>query len=110
MDENNMLDPLKLNIVSRFCKNWYGATTKDSIFEITKPISKIGIGFDQLPENIRNSNVLTGNELAILASVEKIPEKKDFSLRDKKNTSEKHILAKDFLSKGQTENAWQILL
>ncbi len=110
MDENNMLDPLKLNIVSRFGKNWYGATTKDSIFEITKPISKIGIGFDQLPENIRNSNILTGNELAILASVEKIPEKKDFSLRDKKNTSEKHILAKDFLSKGQTENAWQILL
>ena len=110
IDKNNMIDPFKLKIVSRFGRNWYGKTTKDSLYEIIKPISKIGMGIDNLPKEIKNSKILTGNELAILASTENIPEKKDFLLRDKKNTTEKHILAKDFLSQGKTEDAWQILL
>jgi hypothetical protein len=68
------------------------------------------MGIDNLPKEIRTSKILTGNELAILASAENIPEKKDFILRNKKNTTEKHILAKDFLSQGKTKDAWQILL
>jgi flavin reductase (DIM6/NTAB) family NADH-FMN oxidoreductase RutF len=110
LDENNVIDPFKLNIVSRLGSNWYGKTTKESLYEIAKPISRIGMGFDNLPEEIRNSEILTGNELAILASAENIPEKNEFTLRDNKNTTEKHILAKEFLSQGKAEDAWQILL
>ena len=110
IDEKDELDPLKLNLVSRYGKNWYGKTTKDSLYEIVKPISRIGMGIDQLPDHIRQSNILTGNELAILASIEKTPIKKDFPLRDNKNTSEKHILAKAFLQEEKFEEAWQILL
>jgi hypothetical protein len=90
--------------------NWYGKTTAESLYEIAKPISRIGMGIDNLPKEIRNSETLTGNELAILASAENIPEKKEFVLRDNKNTAEKHILAKEFLSQGKAEDAWQILL
>ena len=107
---DNKIDPFKLNIVSRLGANWYGKTTKGSLYEIAKPISRIGMGIDNLPEKIRFSKILTGNELAILASAENIPEKKEFSLRDNKNTTEKHILAKDFLSQGKNEEAWQLLL
>ena len=110
IDGKDELDPLKLNLVSRYGKNWYGKTTKESLYEIVKPISRIGMGIDQLPDHIRQSNILTGNELAILASIEKTPIKKDFSLRDNKNTSEKHILAKAFLQEEKFEEAWQILL
>ena len=110
IDENNVIDPLKIKLVSRLGRNWYGQTTKKSLYEIAKPISKIGMGFDQLPDNIKNSKILTGNDLAILASIENIPEKIDFPLRDKKNTAEKHILAKAFLQEGEAEKAWQILL
>ena len=110
LDENNSIDPFKLNIVSRLGANWYGKTNKDSLYEITKPISRMGMGIDNLPEEIRSSKVLTGNELAILASAENIPVKKEFTLRDKKNTEEKHILAKELLSQGKAEDAWQILL
>jgi len=70
----------------------------------------MGMGIDNLPEEIRNSIILTGNELAILASAENIPAKKEFALRDKKNTEEKHILAKELLSQGKAEDAWQLLL
>ena len=110
LDENNSIDPFKLNIVSRLGANWYGKTNKDSLYEIAKPISRMGMGIDNLPKEIRSSKVLTGNELAILASAENIPVKKEFTLRDKKNTEEKHILAKELLSQGKTEDAWQILL
>ena len=110
IDGKDELDPLKLNLVSRYGKNWYGKTTKESLYEIVKPLSKIGIGIDQLPENIKKSNILTGNDLAILASIEKIPLKKDFKLRNNKNTIEKHILAKAFLKEEKFEKAWQILL
>ena len=110
LDENNAIDPFKLNIVSRLGANWYGKTNKDSLYEIAKPISRMGMGIDNLPEEIRNSIILTGNELAILASAENIPAKKEFTLIDKKNTEEKHILAKELLSQGKAEDAWQLLL
>lgn len=110
LNTNDMIDPFKLNIVSRLGANWYGKTTQESIYEIVKPISRIGMGIDNLPEKIRRSEILTGNELAILASVENIPKKNEFILRDNKDIAEKHILAKEFLGQGKVEDAWQILL
>jgi len=108
--DNNKINPLKLKIASRLGGNWYGKITQDSIYEITKPISKIGMGIDNLPKAIKSSEILTGNELAILASSESIPGKIEFPLRDGKNTLEKHILAKEFLSQGEFDKGWQILL
>ena len=110
LDENNAIDPFKLNIVSRLGANWYGKTTKESLYEIVKPISRMGMGIDKLPEEIRTSEILTGNELAILASAENIPTKKEFSLAEEKSTVEKHILAKELLSQGKAQDAWQLLL
>ena len=108
LDENNAIDPLKLNIVSRLGANWYGRTTKDSLYEIAKPISRIGMGFDNLPEEIRNSKILTGNELAILASAESIPQK--INSGNNLSSFEKHTKAKQLLLDGKYEEAWQILL
>ena len=99
-----------MDIVSRYGGNWYGKTTKKSLYQITKPISSIGMGIDNLPKKIKHSSILNGNELAILASAENIPSKKDFTQRNDKSLIEKHILAKEFLSQGKTDDAWQILL
>ena len=110
MDKNNLIDPFKLNIVSRHGRNWYGKTTSESLYEIAKPISKIGIGFDQLPKAIKESKILSGHDLAILASIAKIPLRKDFALRNENNTTENHILAKAFLAEEKNEEAWQLLL
>ena len=56
--------------------------------KLASSISRIGMGFDNLPEKIRNSKILTGNELAILASAESIPQK--ISSENNLNTLEKH--------------------
>jgi flavin reductase (DIM6/NTAB) family NADH-FMN oxidoreductase RutF len=110
LDSEKNIDPLKLNALSRLGGNWYGRATKDSLFQLAKPIGIIGMGVDNLPKEIRNSSILSGSDLAILASSENIPAKKEFTLREEKNTTEKHILAKELLSQGKSEDAWQILL
>lgn len=108
--EDDTIDPFKLNIVSRLGGSWYGRTTKESLYKIAKPLSRLGMGIDNLPKEISNSKILTGNELAILASAESIPIKNKFPLRENKNLKEKHILAKELLQNGETDNAWQLLL
>ena len=108
-DHDNKIDPLKLDIVSRLGLSWYGRTSVDSIFKIAKPISSFGIGFDNLPNEIIESKVFTGHDLAMLASVDSIPDKKNKESLTLK-TEEKHILAKKILKQGKIKEAWQILI
>tara|TARA_B100000073_G_C23641309_1_gene536735 strand:+ start:60 stop:890 length:831 start_codon:yes stop_codon:yes gene_type:complete len=108
LDEKKNIDPIKLNHLSRLGGNWYGKSTESSLFKIQKPIGKMAIGIDSLPEEIRLSTVLSGSDLAILASVEKIPEKQE--LTKSISTKEKHILAKNLLEEGDVLEAWKILL
>ena len=64
------IDPFKLDAVARLGGDWYCRASGPSLFEVPKPNRHIGIGMDQLPEYIRNSDVLTGNELGRLANIE----------------------------------------
>ena len=108
-DNDNKIDPLKLDIVSRLGLSWYGRTSVDSIFKIAKPMSSFGIGFDNLPNEIIESKVFTGHDLAMLASVDSIPAKKNKESLTLK-TEEKHILAKKILKQGKIKEAWEILI
>ena len=64
------IDPYKLDAVARLGGDWYSRASGASLFEIAKPNRHIGIGIDQLPQHIRTSDVLTGNELGRLANIE----------------------------------------
>ena len=110
IDKKNTIDPFKLKLVSRYGRDWYGKTTDDALYKIPKPISKIGIGFDQLPKPIKNSKILTGSDLAILASIEKIPEKKESSQNNMASLKQKHLFAKKLISQGKIKAAWKTLL
>jgi len=104
LDKNEKIDPLKLDIVSRYGGNWYGKSTKNGLFEIEKPISKMGIGFDLLPKEISKSTVLSGHQLAILASIESLPENKSFSASESI-----HRKARQLIDEGKVKEAWKIL-
>ena len=110
LDVNEDIDPFKLNIVSRYGGDWYGKTTKDSLYKIAKPISKVGMGVDRLPNSIKNSSILSGSDLAILASIEEMPIKDNLQSNTNRNLEEKHILAKQLLKEGNALEAWKILL
>ena len=72
LDEKGIIDPSKLDQVARMGGNWY-SRARAGLFEVAKPIRNKGIGVDALPESIRNSEILTGNELGILGNVENLP-------------------------------------
>lgn len=73
LNEQGQLDTTKLDLVARMGANWYCRASGDALFEIPKPLMTKGIGVDQLPLSVRNSEVLTGNNLGRLGNVEQLP-------------------------------------
>ena len=73
---NGFIDPKKIDLVGRMSGNFYCRANGKAIFKVDKPISKKGIGYDQLPDFIKKSHVFTANNLAKLANVETIPGEK----------------------------------
>jgi flavin reductase (DIM6/NTAB) family NADH-FMN oxidoreductase RutF len=119
LDAEGKIDPWKLDAVARLGGDYYCRVQGDSIFKVPKPLDKMAIGVDQIPETIRRSKILTGNDLGLLGNVEKLPDA--VSIEDFKNKYEVktaiqqgeiaiHQLAHQLLEKGEVENAWKVLL
>ena len=106
LDPDGKIDPVKLDAVSRMGGNWNGRA-KQGIFEVPKPLSRLGIGFDQLPEAIRTSKLLTGNDLAKLANVEVLPKGAKAIVN-----LEQHIAqeAQKRLALDDIQGAWELLI
>lgn len=109
LDENGLIDQKKIDLVSRMGGNWYCRADENSMFEVEKPLTTIGIGVDQIPEHIKNNKLLTGNDLGLLASVESLPSQEEIN-NYPKNTTDIYIEAKKLIEKGEIINAWKILL
>lgn len=105
LDENGRIDPLKIDTVARMGGNWY-SRAKSGLFEVEKPLRTLGIGVDALPEGIRFSKVLSGNDLGMLANVEQLPEGVDATLAPSEEIQKK---AKKQLQNGDVNAAWSIL-
>lgn len=120
LDSEGIIDPLKIDTVARMGGNWY-SRAKEGIFEVEKPIRTMGIGVDALPDSIRNSTILTGNDLGILGNSERIPSEEEvmvfvkqgikhcphINIANKENTQKQ---AQDMLQKGVVFDAFRLLL
>ncbi|EWH13121.1 flavin reductase domain-containing FMN-binding protein [Cellulophaga geojensis KL-A] len=72
LDENGSIDQHKIDLVARMGGNWY-SRAKEGMFEVPKPLSTLGIGIDSLPDKIKNSKLLSGNDLGLLGNIEVLP-------------------------------------
>ena len=113
------IDPLKLDPIARMGGNWYCGVSKETVFEVEKPLVRKGIGFDKLPKEIRESPILTGNDLAVPANVEELLTINKVNLHLSSNEREalyeisiedKHTMAQKQLILGLRSKAWAILL
>lgn len=109
LDGKGSIDPFKLDAVARLGGDWYCRVQGDSIFQVPRPTEKIAIGIDQLPLSIRNSNVLTGNDLGLLASVESIPVPINDVTSGDEDRDATHRLAQKYLRDGNITEAWNVL-
>ncbi len=122
LGEDGKIDPHKIQLVGRMGGSYYAKAYGDALFKVPKP-SATGIGVDQLPANIRNSKVLTGNDLGMLAGVDKLPSEQEISAfiengsevrelidQAKDDESERHAYAQKLIAEGRVEDAWKVLL
>lgn len=120
LDENGNIDQHKIDLVSRMGGNWYSRSNK-GMFEVPKPLTSLGMGVDQIPDYIRNSNVLTGNDLGMLGNVEMMPSKEEVAefirsqteirtILNSGNNVKLEIRAKEYLKNNDVTSAWKVLL
>ncbi|MDP4597097.1 MAG: flavin reductase family protein [Crocinitomicaceae bacterium] len=77
LNENGLIDQHKIDLVARMGGDWYCHANTTSMFEIKKPITTCGIGYDALPQDIKSSQVLSANDLGQLAGIEELPNETD---------------------------------
>jgi len=125
-DENAGLSPQKLDLVARMGGNWYCRANGNALFEVAKPLRSKGIGVDALPESVRNSVVLTGNNLGRLGNIAQIPSIEDmanimqdlavqniitqYTVNTEARTIAIHKLAQDYLNNNQVTTALALLM
>lgn len=127
LGSDGMIDQHKIHLVARLGKDWYSKAYGSALFEVEKPLVKKGIGIDAIPENIRHSEVLSGNDLGRLGNVETLPtadeingykyenaELKELLERLQNDTdnldTQKHLMAKNLIAEGKIVEAWKVLL
>ena len=117
------LDQRKINHVARLGGDWYCVVNENNLFQVEKPNTQLGIGADALPKNIRNSKILSGNNLGQLANVQEMPAIDPsfddahlkqiiqyYSINPDDMEKELHVYAKILLEQGKVREAWQVLL
>lgn len=123
LDENKKMDQRKIHHVARLGGDWYCKVDESNLFIVPKPHTELGIGVDDLPESIRNSKILTGNNLGMLANVNELPAVDPsfddahlkqiilyYSINPDEMEKELHSYAKKLLEEGKLKEAWQVLL
>ena len=122
LNPSGQLDTEKLDLVARMGANWYCRASGEALFEIPKPLTTKGIGVDQLPETVRRSTVLTGNQLGRLGNLEKLPSSEELeqtaklpevaaalTLEGDAQASALHQLAAKYLESGQAATALAVV-
>jgi len=123
LDENKKIDQRKIHHIARLGGDWYCRVDETNLFMVPKPNTELGIGVDALPESIRSSNILSGNDLGHLANVREMPIIEPsfddthlkniiqyYSLNPDDMEKELHAYAKKLLAEGKVKEAWQVLL
>jgi flavin reductase (DIM6/NTAB) family NADH-FMN oxidoreductase RutF len=126
LTDEKKIDPNKIDLVARMGGDLYCRASGSALFEVTKPLNVPGIGIDHLPESIRDSKILTGNNLGQLGNIQRLPDesavrefaRKDFMKElhtryghDKNILREKlHELAKTLLDKEHVDEAMLMLM
>lgn len=125
LNSEGAIDQKKIDLVARMGGNWYCRADENSMFEIEKPITTVGIGYDNIPEDIKSSIILTGNNLGQLGNIEELPNETEVNEHklielselfmqheDAAETleTELHKLAQQQLQEGKTKEAWMTLL
>jgi len=110
LNAQNKIDQAKLDLVARLGGDWYARINEQNLFEVTKPNTQLGMGFDDLPKFIRDYAGLTSNEKAQLANCTTVPASLAQNENDNIQLMPASIEAiKLELANNNAQNAWTII-
>lgn len=105
LGEDGKISQLKMNLVGRLGGNWYCKTDENSLFQLAQPMQKT-IGYDALPSEIKESKVLTANDIGKLAALSAIPTTEEIdNALEQFGLGDIHQTAKKLLDDGQLRAA-----
>ena len=119
LGERNRIDPQKMDLMGRMGRAYYVRCSGQAIHTIVQDYIPVTIGYDQLPEHIKNSSILTGNDLGKLAGLVSLPDQESMMrVRQLEEVKEAlsgskaalHYLAKSFIDKGEVATGFNILM
>jgi flavin reductase (DIM6/NTAB) family NADH-FMN oxidoreductase RutF len=123
LNDKGFIDQHKIQHIARLGGDWYCRVDESNLFKVEKPNVKLGIGVDALPVPVKNSHILTGNNLGQLANVHDMPAVEPsfyddklknifqyYSISPEEMEKELHLYAKELLDSGKVAEAWQVLL
>jgi flavin reductase (DIM6/NTAB) family NADH-FMN oxidoreductase RutF len=70
---DGIIEPESIDLVGRNGGNYYTRASGGAIFAVAKPTGRDAVGFDNLPVHLKNSHVLSANNLAQLANTDRLP-------------------------------------
>jgi len=110
LNEHGQIDQTKIDLVARMGGDWYCRANGEALFELVKPLTICGIGVDALPEHIRLSHILTGNDLGKLGNVEETPSHETSTeIKAKYAGKDSILVAKELLNKDLAKEALALL-
>lgn len=124
LNEHGKIDPHKIDLVGRMGADYYCRASGASVFTVEKPGRNLGTGYENIPASVRNSHILSGNDLGKLGSQHILPtaeEVEEFSkteyikkfkealIKDKPDLA-LHLAVKKLLADDKVQEAWMLLL
>lgn len=87
--KDGVIEPDLIDLVARMSANYYCRAKGDSVFVVEKPGTSLGVGFENIPEFMKTSEIYSANDLAKFAGIAKIPSIKEADELKKKTEDER---------------------
>ena len=119
LDEEKKIDPQKIDLMGRLGRAFYTRASGDSIMKVYQNVGKICLGYDQIPDSIKNSTILSANDVARVAGQLALPNEEELAtakqkfahlLGSDKNQEKIHKEAKSIIANDDVMSAFALLM
>lgn len=111
--KDGVIHPDDIDLVGRMSANFYSRASGDAIFELVQPKFELGIGYDQLPDFIKQSHIYSANNLGAFGTSQNIPSDAEVNkfIKEIQDTSfENYEASKEAFSRYQRHSDYKKML
>lgn len=113
--DGDRINPHKMDLMGRMGRAYYVRASGSAVHTIYQDIKPGVLSFDTLPEHVRQSEILSANDVATLAALRSLPTNDDIAtadhgLSDPSDIDERHRAAKQLIAEDRADQALALLM